>query len=137
MSGAVSPTAIKNDIDGAQSITYNNLNNFVDIFGDNINRLLTRLRREESGLRGQAAQLKRRDRTQLCFLLLSADRARFNLATANCAGLQLKGEYGAPDSIVLTPETFRLPVEDRACHYQDYFREARIYEIRQGLNKRR
>lgn len=137
MNGLTSPTEIQRDIQRGQSITYSNMDAFVEIFGENLSRMISRLKREESRLTGQAAELKRKDRAELCFLLLGAEKTRFNVATANCSGLQLQGSFGAPSSITITAETFRKPMAERACVYQDHFRNALIYETRNGLTKRR
>lgn len=137
MNGLESLTDIQNDIMRGQVITYDNLNSFVEIFGKNINKMLSRLKSEESRLTGKAAELKRHSRAELCFLLLGAEKARFYIYPGYCEGLKLKGNFGAPDSITITEATFREEMPLRACHYQDYFRNGKLYDLRNSKRKKK
>jgi hypothetical protein len=85
MSGTDNLALIRADINRAQPVTISNLNSFIDIFGKNINRMLSKLLKEEKSSAGTVANSKRYARTELCFLLLSVpnESSRVGLSRSN------------------------------------------------------
>lgn len=127
--GLSSLTEIQRDLNNAKDVTYQNLNSFVEIFGRNINKVLFDLKSEESRSSATGAKNARDKRTQLCFLLLGADKTRFNVNTSYCDGLVLTPLLpGGPSSKMITRDTYRLDVSQRACMLRDFYRANRIYE---------
>jgi hypothetical protein len=129
MSGTDNLSQIRADINRAQPITISNLNSFMDIFGDNINRILAKLVKEESKATGTIARSKRYARTEMCFLLLSVPNIDRFIDTRLCVGLQmLPIVSGGPSTVLLTRDTFKLDMNDRACEYREFFRKSKIFE---------
>lgn len=126
--GLENTTRTLSEIKNAKRITLQNLNAFVDIFGENINKTLARWKSEERNSGSTAAELARNSRTEMCFLLLGADKSRYSIHTGYCDGVQLASEVGGPSTVVLSPDTFRQDVSKRACMYPDFFRANKIYE---------
>jgi hypothetical protein len=130
MSGTDNLALIRADINRAQPVTISNLNSFIDIFGKNINRMLSKLMKEEKKYTGTVAQSKKYARTELCFLLLAVPNVEeFVDVKDYCEGLQLQPVIkGGPQSIKITKDSYRLDLNDRACEYREFFRKIKIYE---------
>lgn len=129
MSGTDNLALIRADINRAQPITISNLNSFADIFGKNINRILSKLEFEERTSSGTVASAKRYARTELCFLLLSVPDAQYYVNTNLCSGLKMKSIVaGGPESLTINQNTFKLDLNDRACVYREFFRSSKIFE---------
>jgi hypothetical protein len=130
MSGTDNLALIRADINRAQPVTVSNLNSFIDIFGNNINRMLSKLMKEEKGSTGTIAATKKYARTELCFLLLAVPDLEEKIDVKTfCEGLQLQPVIkGGPQSIKLTRDSYRLDLNDRACEYREFFRKSKIYE---------
>lgn len=129
MSGTDNLALIRADINRAQPVTISNLNSFADIFGKNINRILSKLEFEERTSKGTIARAKRYARTELCFLLLSVPDAQNYVNTNLCVGMKLNSMVnGGPESLTISQETFKLDLNDRACVYREFFRSSKIFE---------
>ena len=129
MSGTDNLALIRADINRAQPVTISNLNSFMDIFGNNIGRILNKLSFEEKNSSGTVARSKRYARTELCFLLLSVPEVDRYVDVRLCEGLQLKPIIsGGPESFSISPGTFKLDINERACEYREFFRKSKIYE---------
>lgn len=124
---------IRQDVNRAKGVTLSNLNMFMEIFGNNINRILNRLANEERLAQKTEAAALRYSRTELCLLLLSAPDTKYYVDTKLCDGLQLKAFYkGAPDSIKITKNLFEEDVGGRACEYRDFIRKNNIFNNRRN-----
>jgi hypothetical protein len=124
---------IRQDVNRARGTTLSNLNLFMEIFGENINRILTRLQKDEAKAQKTEAAALKYARTELCLLLLAAPDTRSYIETSLCDGLQLKAFYrGAPDSILITKELFDQDVGIRACEYRDFIRKNNIFNNRRN-----
>lgn len=124
---------IRQDVNRAKGMTLSNLNMFMEIFGNNINRILSRLASDERQAQKTEAATLRYTRTELCLLLLSAPDTKYYIDTRLCDGLQLKAFYkGAPDSILIKKELFNQDVGDRACEYRDFIRKNNIFNNRRN-----
>lgn len=120
---------IKADLEGGQRITVKNLDAFLDIFGKNIGRVLSKLKSEEEKSRGTTALLARKSRTKLCFLLLAVPNAKSYINISHCLGLKIDSLIaGGPETLTITSATFNLDIKDRACTYREYFRQSKIFE---------
>lgn len=129
MSGTDNLSLIRADINRAQPVTISNLNSFADIFGKNINRILSKLEFEERTSTGTVAKAKRYARTELCFLLLSVPDAQYYVNTNLCVGLKLNSIVtGGPQTLTISQDTFKLDLNDRACVYREFFRSSKIFE---------
>ncbi len=129
MSGTDNLALIRADINRAQPVTLSNLNAFMDTFGDNVNRILAKLVREEQASTGTIARSKRYARTELCFLLLAVPELDRFVDPRLCQGLKLGAVIsGGPESLTIKPETFTLDMNARACEYRDFFRRSKIFE---------
>jgi hypothetical protein len=129
MNGTDNLAKIDNDIKNGQTITIANLNAFIDIFGNNINRILQKLKWDEEAATGTVAKSKRHARTEMCFLLLSVPDLNSYVDARLCEGLKIAALVkGGPESFTITPKTFTLDINDRACEYREYFRKSKIYE---------
>jgi hypothetical protein len=117
------------DIQNAKPLTISNLNSFMSIFGNNLNRALSRLKSEEEANRGTLASELRNKRTQLCFHLLSVPNVEKFIQSDFCQGLQLKAyQAGGPDSIVIGKDTFIRDFDERACIHREYIQQSKIYK---------
>lgn len=129
MSGTDNLALIRADINRAQPVTISNLNAFADIFGNNINRILSKLSFEEQNSTGTVSRTKRYARTELCFLLLSVPDAGKYFDGRFCEGLQLKAIISdGPESFTISPSTFKMDMNERACEYREFFRRSKIFE---------
>lgn len=129
ISGTDNLAEIKGDIKNAKPMVVSNLNSFADFFGDNINKLLKKLYKEEKEAGKTVSEGLRYKRTQMCFLLLSVDSASEIIKTKYCEGLKFSAiAPGGPETIELTQTTFNKDLKERACLYRDYFRQTKIYE---------
>lgn len=129
MSGTDNLSQIRADINRAQPITIANLNSFMDIFGNNVNRILSKLQWEEQNATGTVARSKRYARTEMCFLVLAVPDAEDYIDTRLCEGLKMKAVVaGGPETITITQKTFQLDMNDRACEYREFFRKSKIFE---------
>lgn len=129
MSGTDNLSQIRADINRAQPITISNLNSFMDIFGNNVNRILSKLQFEEQNSTGTIARSKRYARTEMCFLLLSVPNIDDYVDSRLCSGLKMSAVVaGGPETITITPKTFELDMNDRACVYREFFRKSKIFE---------
>ncbi|MGE3611768.1 MAG: hypothetical protein AB7I27_19420 [Bacteriovoracaceae bacterium] len=129
ISGTDNLAGIKSDIKNARPMMIENLNSFVEFFGDNINRILKRLYNDEINSGKTTAEAKRYARTELCFLLLSVDKVDEWINTKFCEGLKFNPiSKGAPETITLSQDIFKKDLKERACIYRDYFRETKIFE---------
>lgn len=129
MSGTDNLALIRADINRAQPITIANLNTFMDTFGGNVNRILSRLYQEEQESSGTIAKAKRYARTEMCFLLLTVPDAEYYVDTRLCAGLKFSSiAPGGPETIAISNETFKKDLNDRACVYREFFRQSKIFE---------
>jgi hypothetical protein len=129
MSGTDNLALIRADINRAQPVTISNLNSFIDIFGDNITRILSRLSFEEKNATGTIARMKRYARTEMCFLLLTVPDAARYVDIKYCEGVKLNAIIdGGPESRSISSSTFKLDINERACEYREFFRKSKIYE---------
>lgn len=129
MSGTDNLARIKADINRAQPITIANLNSFIDIFGNNINRILQKLKWEEENSSGTVARSKRYARTEMCFLLLAVPDLDIYINSRLCEGLKMQAVVkGGPETFTISPATFTLDMNERACEYREFFRKNKIYE---------
>jgi hypothetical protein len=129
MNGTNSYAVLGQDIKKGQAYTMINLANFMDIFGQNINRTLYRLYNDEINSTPTVAQAYRDLRTSMCFLVLGAENAAHYINTNLCTGLKMEArEPGGPESITLGHDTFKKDLAERACTYREYFRESDIYQ---------
>lgn len=129
MSGTDNLAMIRADINRAQPITIANLNSFIDLFGNNIARILARLKWEEENSSGTVAKNKRYARTEMCFLLLAVPAVDRYIDSRLCEGLQLKSLIkDGPESIVITTGSFTTDLNERACEYREFFRKSKIFE---------
>lgn len=129
MSGTDNLALIRADIKRAQPITIANLASFMDVFGNNVNRILAKLKNEEQWADKTVASAKRYARTEMCFLLLSVPDAADYVDTRLCDGLKFEAVVaGGPETTVLSRSTFQKDLNDRACEYREFFRKSKIYE---------
>jgi hypothetical protein len=129
MSGTDNLARIKADINRAQPVTISNLNSFIDIFGKNINRILQKLKWEEETSTGTVAKNKRYARTEMCFLLLAVPDLDTYVDSRLCAGLQMKALVkDGPETFIISQQTFKVDINERACEYREFFRKSKIYE---------
>lgn len=129
MSGTDNLALIRADINRAQPITIANLNSFMDTFGGNVNRILSRLYQEEQESSGTIARSKRYARTEMCFLLLSVPDAEYYVDSRLCTGLKFSSiAPGGPETVTIANETFKKDFNDRACVYREFFRKSKIFE---------
>ncbi len=128
-SGSDGLSGVRRDIGRAKPYTIKNLNSFLEIFGDNIERILRKLIQEEEASKKTVAASFRYARTEMCFLLLGVpDFGSSNLGQY-CEGLKFTSQVaGGPESEVLTSEVMDADYNDRACAYRDYFRKSRIFD---------
>lgn len=124
---------IRQDVNRAKGTTLKNLNMFMEIFGNNINRILSRLASDEKMAQETEAATLRYSRTELCLLLLSVPDTKYYVDTKLCDGLQLKAFYkGAPNSVLISKELFDQDVGARACEYRDFIRKNNIFNNRRN-----
>jgi hypothetical protein len=117
------------DIKNAKPLTISNLNSFMDIFGNNLNRILSKLKGDEENNRGTIATELRNKRTQLCFHLLSVPNIEKYIQRDFCEGLQLKAfQKGGPDSMVITKDTLTRDFDERACIHREFIEQSKIYK---------
>lgn len=129
MTGLESLTQINASLNRGQGYQRRNLNSFLDIFGKNISKTLERLYKSERNSTGSTALSWRRDRAELCFLLLSVEDVNQYVKTGYCHGLQLETVLpGGPVTPALTSADYRLDLEKRACTYREFFRKSKIFE---------
>lgn len=129
LSGTDNLSAIRADINRAQPITISNLNSFMDIFGNNVNRILYKLKWEEENSTGTVAKSKRYARTEMCFLLLAVPDVDDYVEIKYCQGLKMNSVVrGGPETITITQATFNQDMNDRACEYREFFRKSKIFE---------
>lgn len=129
MSGTDNLAVIRADINRAQPITIGNLTTFMDIFGNNINRILAKLEFEERTGSVTVARSKRYARTEFCFLLLAVPEIDDYVDVKYCQGLQMKSvATGGPETQIITPALFKSDMNERACEYREFFRKTKIYE---------
>lgn len=124
---------IRQDVNRAKGTTLTNLNMFMEIFGHNINRILSRLEYDEKRAQKTEAATLRYSRTELCLLLLSVPDTKYYVDTKLCDGLQLKAFYkGAPNSVLIKSELFEQDFGGRACEYRDFIRKNNIFNNRRN-----
>ncbi len=129
LSGTDNLSTIRADINRAQPITISNLNSFMDIFGNNVNRILNKLKTEEETATGTIARSKRYARTEMCFLLLAVPNVDDYVDIKLCQGLKMNSVVkGGPETITITQATFNQDMNDRACVYREFFRQSKIFE---------
>lgn len=129
MSGSSSYASLGKDIEKGQAYTMINLENFMELFGFNINRSLQKLYNEEKLLSPTAAKGKKDLRTSMCFLVLGAENVDEYIDSDLCSGLKMKArQTGGPESITINASTFKQDLKDRACTYREYFRQSDIYQ---------
>lgn len=129
MNGTDNLARIHADLKRGQSITISNLNSFLSIFGNNINRILQKLKWEEEAATGTVAKSKRYARTEMCFLLLAVPDLSTYIDPRLCDGMKMYSVVkGGPESITITPKTFTQDMNERACEYREFFRKSKIYE---------
>jgi hypothetical protein len=129
LSGTDNLSIIRADINRAQPITISNLNSFMDIFGNNVNRILNKLKWEEENSTGTVARSKRYARTEMCFLLLAVPNVDDYVDIKNCQGLKMNSVVrGGPETITIGQATFNEDMNDRACVYREFFRQSKIFE---------
>lgn len=120
---------IQADILRGQPITISNLNSFMDIFGNNVNRILNKLKWEEESSTGTVAKAKRYARTEMCFLLLAVPDVDDYVDIKLCQGLKMNAlTRGGPETITISQATFNQDMNDRACVYREFFRQSKIFE---------
>lgn len=119
---------IGRDIQQAMDITSSNANSFVKGFGKILTRQLQRLVKEEREAGPYLAEIKRNSRSQLCHLLLSAQKVTEHVDVRYCVGLKLGPiTKGAPETAPLTVEDFSKELGSRACRIHDYNLAEKIY----------
>jgi hypothetical protein len=129
--------AIQEDILQAMSITNGNLNSFVKTFGKIINKQLQRLVKEENEAGPTVARLKRNDRAQFCYLLLSAEKVTQYVDVKLCEGMKLGPiAAGAPETKPLTAADFKKDLSERGCALHDYQRARKIFTQWSSRTKR-
>lgn len=127
-SGKTELGPLKREIEQAMGITKNNLNNFVKVFGKMLTKQLMRLSREERESDPYIAELSRGSRTELCHLILGAEKAAEFVDVRFCLGLKLGPLVnGGPQTTVLTADSFQADMNVRGCTLQDYARSEKIY----------
>ena len=101
----------------------------MDIFGNNVNRILNKLKWEEENSTGTVARSKRYARTEMCFLLLAVPNVDDYVDIKNCQGLRMNSVVrGGPETITISQATFNQDMNDRACVYREFFRQSKIFE---------
>lgn len=129
MNGTDNLARIHADLKRGQSITISNLNSFLYIFGNNINRILQRLKWDEEAASGTVAKSKRYARTEMCFLLLAVPDLGTYIDPRLCDGMKMYSVVkGGPESFSITPKTFTQDMNERACEYREFFRKSKIFE---------
>lgn len=129
MNGTDNLARIHADLRRGQSITISNLNSFLYIFGNNINRILQKLKWDEDAATGTVAKSKRYARTEMCFLLLAVPDLDTYIDSRLCDGMKMYSVVkGGPESFTITPKTFTQDMNERACEYREFFRKSKIYE---------
>lgn len=120
---------VRNDINRANGYSNNNLNAFIEVFGKNLKRIMSKSYKEEKKLTGTLAAAKKYSRTELCFLLLAVPKLTRDIDLKLCEGLKFDPKIkGGPESITLTSELYKADYKDRACHYREFNRKSIIYE---------
>lgn len=137
ITGIADPGKIQDDLNGAMSITANNLNSFVKVFGKALTKQLKRLWEEEAASLPTIASKRRSDRSQLCHLLLGAEKVSKYVDVRYCKGTKLGPLVaGAPETKPLTVTSFDSDMGVRGCVLQDFNRARKIYTQRTESEKR-
>ncbi|MFL5783884.1 MAG: hypothetical protein ACJ76H_04680 [Bacteriovoracaceae bacterium] len=126
--GKTDTGALSDEIADAMSITRNNLNSFVQVFGKLLTKQLKRLKDEEAASLPTSARLSQNRRNILCHLILGAEKAEKYVDVRLCEGLKLGPLVkGAPETSPLTLNSFKEDLSVRGCTLQNYNRARKIY----------
>ena len=133
MNGTTSFARLNKDIEKGKAYTMENLANFMDLFGKNINRSLQTIYKEEmiatQNKKHSVAQAKRDMRTSMCFLVLGAENVEKWIDIDLCTGLKMDAmQPGGPQSPTIDDSTFNKDFGDRACTSREYFRQSDIFQ---------
>jgi hypothetical protein len=133
MNGTTSFARLNKDIEKGKAYTMENLANFMDLFGKNINRSLRTIYKEEmiatQNKKHSVAQAKRDMRTSMCFLVLGAENVEKWIDIDLCTGLKMDAmQPGGPQSPTIDDSTFNKDFGDRACTSREYFRQSDIFQ---------
>lgn len=126
------------DLDAAQSISQQNLENFTGLFSEAFNLALWRLRaaadRAGEPMTGQQRP-NRSTQARLCMLVLASSRQwPTGIDLGLCRGTQMESVHpGFTDRLVFNDLYRQLgsrSLVERICLYRNYFRRSRLYEVR-------
>jgi hypothetical protein len=122
-SGTSDLTLQQQDAERARTTTADALQNFSEVFADNINDML----------KGYAAKPNDADaydmRAQTCLLLLAVPEWPKGISQQYCLGVQMKSTFEkGPPSVAITPSLIKSDQKDRACVYVQFLRNSKIYQ---------
>jgi hypothetical protein len=121
---------ISADIKRAKPIAVGNMNSFMDVFGNNINRILKK--NHKRILKTQDPKLKQiytRNSAEMCLLISSMPTWPKKVRKKYCLDSHLESVIpNGPQSETLTSDYLAKNFEDRNCGYRNYLRKSKIFQ---------
>lgn len=128
VSGKDTMTAIKEDLDTAESVTNGNLESFGRSFGFHINSIFLNSQRDFNSTDPDIAYPVEKMRAKMCFLLAAIPNWPISVRQNYCNGLKLSNSDSGIDSIEFSKSLMNSGLGKRRCLYRDFQRKADIFE---------
>jgi len=130
ISGTDNLALIAADIKRARPIAIGNMISFLDVFGENINRILEKnynlINRVNDPILGEVYQ---RNASEICLLLSSMPSWPESVEKKYCVGSVLEEVLpGGPRSKLITKDYLDQNFGARNCGYRNYIRKSKIYQ---------
>lgn len=110
------------------SVTQNNIQSFVDLFGKNIAQTLKSYSVMAKNMGEKANGPNMMAKASLCLKLLASPQWPKSIPFSECDGMFLTSVYPqGPKSTVITKKLAALPMPERICTYRNFLRESKIY----------
>ena len=130
ISGTDNLALIAADIKRARPIAIGNMISFLDVFGENINRILEKnyelINESNDPILGEVYQ---RNASEICLLLSSMPSWPKDVDKKYCLGTMLEEVLpGGPSSTMITGDYLNQNFGERNCGYRNYIRKSKIYQ---------
>lgn len=129
VTGKDSDELVMLDIQNAQTGALNNMTNFVNVFGKNINQLLKMNQKRIQGTTDSSLKaIYNEDQDKICVLLTSMPALDDKIDFRDCKGRQLKSFIkDGPVSPLISDAYMQTDFSERNCAYRDHIRKSKIY----------
>lgn len=130
VSGTDNLALISADINRARPIVIGNMNAFLELFGDNINKILKKNYKQMSRTRdSMLIEIYQRNAAEICLLLSSMPQWPKDVDMRYCLGTKLAEVIpSGPSSPELTWEYLNQNFEHRNCGHRDYIRRSKLFQ---------